>query len=295
MAAKSEVAQGIKDTADTVGEKKDDAKEAADEVVSNPWVDGIARFGYIIRGVLYAVVGLLSIQLVLGAGGGTTDKNGAIDAIAGQPFGQGLLILVALGLVGYSLWGFIRAILDPLGHGDGPGGIPKRIGYVVSGLSYGALLIPTIQHIAGAVRGESDTTKDVTAWLLAQPFGPWLVILVGLIGIGGGLGQFYEAFKAGFKKDFKQREMTKTEIDWAERAGRFGHAARGVVFVLIGFFLVQAGLNTNANEARNLDGVLYAILQQRYGPWLLGIVALGLISFGIFSVLCARWIRVTRA
>lgn len=295
MADISGTIDDVKDSADAVGEKKDEAKEVAEEAASNRWVVWIMRFGYIIRGILYIVVGLLSVQLALGLGGRTADKDTAISAIARQPFGQALLVLVAVGLVGYSLWGFTRAILDPLGKGTSPGGIARRIGYVVSGLSYGALLIPTIQHLAGAVRGESNGTKDVTAWLLAQPFGPWLVIMAGLIAIGGGMGQMYEAFKAGFKKDFKTREMTQEEMDWAVRAGRLGHAARGVVFGLTGFFLVQAGLHTNASEAKDLDGVLASILDQRYGPWLLGVVALGLISFGIFSMLAARWMQVTRA
>lgn len=295
MANISGTIEDVKDSAEAIGEKKDEAKEVAEDAASSPWIAGMTRFGYVIRGVLYIVVGLLSVQLALGLGGRTADKDTAIGAIAGQPFGQALLVLVAIGLVGYSLWGFIRAILDPLGKGTSPGGIARRIGYVVSGLSYGALLIPTIQHLAGAVRGESNGTQDITAWLLAQPFGPWLVVIVGLIGIGGGMGQMYEAFKAGFKKDLKTEEMTQDEIDWAVRAGRLGHAARGIVFGLIGFFLVLAGLRTDPNEAKDLDGVLYAILQHRLGPWLLGVVALGLVSFGIFSVLAARWMRVTKA
>src|SRR5207247_1947820 len=117
---------------------KEEAKYKAQEAVHNPWVDRLARLGYIVRGVLYAVIGILAVQVAIGAGGATTDKTGAIATIGAQPIGKVLLIAVLIGLVGYSLWGFIRAIFDPLKRGKDAKGIAQRIGYVVSGLSYGA-------------------------------------------------------------------------------------------------------------------------------------------------------------
>src|SRR5206468_4510614 len=96
------------------------------------------------------------------------------------------------------------------------------------------------------------------------------------------------------KKDFNVGEMSDGEVKMAVRAGRFGHAARGVVFSLLGLFLVQAALHVDPKQAKGLDGALLALAQQPYGPWLLGIVALGLASFGVYSLLSARWIRVSR-
>jgi hypothetical protein len=133
----------------------------------------------------------------------------------------------------------------------------------------------------------------LSAKLLAAPGGPLLVGLVGLIAVGGGLGQMYQAYSASFAKDFKTQEMSAGEKTWATRIGRVGLAARGVVFTLMGFFLVQAARTADPSQAKGLDGALQTLAAQPHGPWLLGLVALGLIAFGVYSVLCARWIRIT--
>jgi uncharacterized protein DUF1206 len=273
---------------------KNEAEAKGRQAAANPWVERLARFGYAVRGILYAVVGVLAVQVALGAGGATTDKHGAIATIGSQPFGKFLLVLIAIGLTGYSLWGFIRAILDPLGRGTDPKGIAQRIGYLISGLSYGTLVIPTVRFIMGSGGGgTSNASADMTATLLSQPFGQWLAGLVGLIGMAGGLGQIYQAYSTDFKKDFKSSEMSANEMKLATWVGRIGLAARGVVFVMLGFFVLQAALHVDPKQAKGLDGALATLAAQPFGPWLLGAVALGLVAFGAYSLLCARWIRVT--
>jgi hypothetical protein len=274
---------------------KDKVEQGADEVAHSTWVEWLARIGYVARGVLYIVVGILAVQVALGVGGETTDKKGAIAVIGSQPFGKVLLILVAIGLAGYALWGLVRALLDPLKRGTDPKGIAQRIGYVVSALAYASLLFPTIAFIrGGGSGGSSQASQDMTASLLSAPLGQWLVGIVGVIGMIGGLGQMYLAVSADFKKDLKTDEMSSTEVDIATKVGRFGSAARGVIFVLLGFFMVQAALQYNPQEAQGLDGALQTLAHQPYGPFLLGIVALGLVSFGIYSILCAWWIKINR-
>ncbi len=277
-----------------VEKAKDQAGQAAQKTVDNPWLERLARVGYVVRGLLYGVVGLLAVTLALGRGGATTDKNGALTTIAGQPFGKFLLVLIVVGLVGYSIWGFVRALLDPLGRGNDPKGIAQRIGYAISGFSYGALIVPTVQLItgSGAKTSGGSGPQDFTAGLMAQPFGVWLVGLVGLIGIAGGIGQMAQGVTTDFKKDFKTGEMNPTELTAFTWIGRFGLVARGIIFAMLGFFLIQAALNTDPKQAKGIDGALQTLLQQPFGPWLLGIVALGLVSFGLFSLLSARWIKV---
>ncbi len=285
-------------TGTTIGNAKNNAARTAHKAgaAASPWVEGLARLGYAARGLLYITVGVLAVRVALGDGGQTTDKNGAITAIGSQPFGKFLLALIVIGLIGYSLWGFVRAILDPLNRGTDPKGIAQRIGYAVSGLSYGALVIPTVRFIMGtsSTGGSSGASQDLTAKLLSQPFGPWLVGLLGLIGMGGGLGQLFQAFTADFKKDLKFRDMSSDEQKWAIRVGRFGMAARGIVFAMMGFFILQAALHKDPGNVKGLDGALQTLVHQPYGPWLLGIVALGLVSFGVYSLLCAKWIRLSR-
>ena len=106
------------------------------------WIEGLERWGYVARGVLYVIMGGLALQLAMGAGGQAADPVGALRYIAGQPYGKVLLVAMVVGLAGYSLWGFVRALFDPLGKGSDVKGLLQRAGYLVSGLSYGALIIP---------------------------------------------------------------------------------------------------------------------------------------------------------
>ncbi|MBW4575152.1 MAG: DUF1206 domain-containing protein [Aphanothece sp. CMT-3BRIN-NPC111] len=258
------------------------------------WVERLARFGYAAKGIVYAIVGVLATQVAFGRGGKTTDTKGALQTIVTQPFGKFLLALVAIGLLGYVLWLFVQAIKDPEKKGTDAKGILQRVGYGATGLIYAGLAFSAVKIILGSGGGgSSNSTQDWTARLLAQPFGQWLVGAVGAATIGMGFYQFYEAYSAKFRKNLKLNQMSNTEKTWATRLGRFGLGARGVVFVVIGFLLIQAGRHSNAKEAQGLDGALDKLLQQPYGAWLLGVVALGLVAYGIYQGVLARYRRIT--
>ena len=258
------------------------------------WIEKLARFGYVAKGIVYAIVGLLAVQVALGNGGKTTDTKGALATIAAQPFGKFILALVAFGLIGYVVWRFVQAIQDPDHRGHDADDIVRRIGYGISGLIYASLAFTAIQLILNANQSASggSTKQTWTARLLAQPFGQWLVGVIGAIIIGYGFYQFYKAYKAKFRQKMKLHEMSSTEETWATRAGRLGLAARGVVFVIIGFFVIQAARQYDTSEVKGLDGALSTLAQQPYGPWLLGIVAIGLIAYGIYMFAQAEYRRI---
>lgn len=258
------------------------------------WVERLARLGYLAKGIVYAIVGILAVQAALGTGGQTTDTKGALGAIAAQPFGKFLLVLLVIGLIGYVVWRFIQAIKDPEHKRNDPQSLARRIGSAISGLIYAGLALSAIRLIMGSGGGSSGASsqQDWTARLLSQPFGQWLVGLIGAFIVGFGFYQLYIAYKAKFRKEMKLREMSPTEETWATRLGRFGEAARGIVFIIIGFFLLQAARQSDASQVRGLDGALQALAQQPYGPWLLGIVALGLVAYGIHMGVQARYRRI---
>ena len=275
-----------------------DAREKAEDSSDGGWIEWLSRFGYAVRGVLYIVIGILAVQVVLGQGGSTSGKDGAIAAIGNQTFGEMLLVLTIIGLAGYSLWGFVRAILDPFQRGTGPKGLAQRGGYIASALVYGGLIFPTVRFLLhpGDEQQQGDTsTADFSAWLLShQPVGQWLLILIGVVAFGGGLGQVWLAFSGDFQKDLKFGEMSSDTKDLARRMGRAGHAARGVVFAMIGFFIAKAAWDADPGQAKGLDGTLQTLAQQPYGPVLLGAVAIGLMAFGVYSIMCARWIKISK-
>ncbi|MEZ4615988.1 MAG: DUF1206 domain-containing protein [Caldilineaceae bacterium] len=267
-------------------------RESAVEAI--PWVVWLARFGYAAKGLVYITIGALAIQAAIGSGGKTTGPSGALGSLANQPFGQVLLGLVALGLFGYALWRLVQAWVDPENEGSDAKGIVKRIGYAISGIIYGAFSVEAIRLASGSGSGGSDSgqAQDWTARLMAQPYGIWLVGIVGVIVIGVGLYQFYRAYSAKFRTKLKLHEMNHKEELWATRVGRLGFAARGVVYGVIGTFLIVAAVRANPSEAVGIGEALQKLSQQPYGPWLLGIVALGLLAYGFFAVVLARYRRI---
>ncbi|HRW05740.1 MAG TPA: DUF1206 domain-containing protein [Caldilineaceae bacterium] len=259
-----------------------------------PWVVWLARFGYAAKGLVYITIGALAVQVAIGSGGRTTGPAGALASLSHQPFGQILLILVAVGLFGYALWRFVQSWVDPEHEGSNAKGIVKRIGYAVSGIIYAAFGIEAVRLVLGSGGGsnESQQASDWTARLMSQPFGIWLVGIVGAIVIGTGLYQFYRAYSAKFREVLKLHEMNANEERWATRAGRLGFAARGVVYSIIGIFLVIAAMHANPDEAVGIGEALQKLAQQPYGPWLLGLVAIGLVAYGFFAIVLARYRRI---
>jgi Domain of Unknown Function (DUF1206) len=265
---------------------------AVKHAAANPQLELLERLGYVVRGALYAVMGFLALRIALAqTGGQATDLSGSLVFLTGNPFGKLVLIVTIVGLTAYSLWGFTRAIYDPLHRGRDASGYAARLGFVTSALSYAAIVFFALQLLAGSGGAPGDSTQKTIASVLTHPAGGWLTILIGVVALGIALGQFFEAFRATFKGDLKGAEMTQSERKYAIGFGRFGMFARGVTFLVIGWFLVQAGIHNDAGQAQGFGGAFLFLLAQPFGRLLLGVVALGFVALGLHSFACARWIR----
>jgi hypothetical protein len=245
----------------------------------------LAGAGLIARGAVYCLMGALALGLALGIGGKTTSQTGALKTIGEQPLGKVILILVAAGLASYSLWRLIRAVL---GHGKDRDDSPmERLAGLVSGIAYGALAVTAVTIIAGSSssQGASQTTGGVLAWT----GGTLIVAAVGLIIMGVGAEQIYRGLTAKFLEDVKRREADDHAEHLLKVTGVFGFAARGVVFGLVGFFLLKAAIDFNPQAAVTVDGALSKVANASYGPVLLAAVAAGLVAFGVFSITQARY------
>jgi hypothetical protein len=265
---------------------------AVRRAAANPVVALLERLGYAVRGALYAVMGLLALGIAVGVGGGqTTDLSGSLVFLVSNPLGKLVLIVAVIGLTAYSLWGFTRAIYDPLHRGSDASGYMARLGFVSSAISYAAIVIFAIQLLVGSAASAGDSTQKSIASVLTHPAGGGLTILIGLVAIGVALGQFLEAYRATFKEDLKGAEMSASTRDTVIKLGRFGMFARGVIFLVIGWFVVQAGIHHDPAQAQGFGGAFLFLLNQPFGRVLLGIVALGFVALGLHSFACARWIR----
>jgi Domain of Unknown Function (DUF1206) len=255
----------------------------------------LARLGYAARGAVSLLVGGLAVLAASGRGGGATGSKGALQELLLQPLGDALLAAVALGLFGFALWRALQSLLDADGLGRDPKAVVVRAGQAVSAIAHAGLGVFALSLLVGWGYGggaggdEERSARDGTRWLLAQPFGEWLVGAAGLAVIGAGLGMAGKAWTASFMRHLA---CGPGQARWVVPLGRAGYAARGVVFVLIGAFLVVAAVQSDPSEARGLGGALLALQERPFGRALFGLVALGLAAFGAFGFLEARYRRI---
>lgn len=259
---------------------------------ANPGLELLQRLGYVVRGALYFAMGVLALRLAFAKpDGAAVDLSGSLVFLIGNPFGKLVLLVMIIGLAAYSLWGLIRAVFDPLHRGSDPSGYLDRLGFVSSAVSYAALAAFALKILIGADAASADSTKTTITSLLNHPAGGWLTLLIGLVVMGMGAGQLIEAYRANFKRDLKGAEMSEAARNIVIALGRFGMFARGVIFLILGWFILQAGLHHNAAEVQGFGGAFTFLLAQPFGQVLLGVVALGIAALGLHSLACARWVR----
>jgi Domain of Unknown Function (DUF1206) len=236
------------------------------------------------------IIGVLAIKLALGDGGKATNQQGAMHTIVQQPLGKVLLVLAAIGLAGYALWRLVRAAL---GHGPEDSDDAKdRVAALGSGLGYAALCASAVKILVGSGGGNNGHPDKATAGVLGWPGGPVLVVIAGLVVIGVGLYQGKRGVGRDFLDDSKTWRMSEGFKKAFTALGVFGHLARMVVFALVGWFLIKAAIDYKPHQAVGLDGALSKLAHASFGPLALGVVAAGLIGFGLFSIVDSRYRKV---
>jgi hypothetical protein len=274
------VEAGVRDGAEMV------AQQAA------PWIEGLARVGYAAKGVLYATVGFLAAEAAMGWGGRTTDSRGALKSVLGAPYGRALLGVVALGLAGYALWRLVQAVTDPEHKGTGAKGISLRVSYAFRGLVHGALALSAARLALGqgSDAGRRDGSEVWTGRLLEAPGGTWLVWLAAAAVIGFALYQLYRGWHAKLGRQLAIGQLPPGTAHWVVHVSRFGIAARGVVFGLIGVLLARAAASGNAAQAGGIRDSLREL--GRMGRWPLVVAGVGLIAYGVYEMVNARYRRI---
>lgn len=253
--------------------------------------ESLARAGYGARGLVYCLVGGLALLAALGSGGQTGGSRSALATLLDQPFGRAILAVVALGLAGFAAWRVVEGLTDADHRGRSGKALAIRAAHVLSGVVYGGLALTAAGMALGRGRGQGEdgAARDWTAWLLGQPFGQWLVALIGLAIVGAGLGFALKAWRGQVTDRLALDAGTRR---WAVPLGRLGFAARGLVFVLIGGFLVLAAYHDASSQVRGLGGALQSLRAQPYGWALLGLTAAGLLAFGAFGFVQALYRRI---
>jgi hypothetical protein len=256
----------------------------------------IAISGLVAKGTVYCLLGALTFMAAFRIGGHSakeTSKEGVFEFVHRQTGGQVMLGVIALGLFCYVLWRFIQAFADTADKGNDAKGIAVRARYVLSGLIYGSLAVHVVQRIVSGAKGSGSQKEDITAQALQMPAGEWLVGLGALILVGVGCYQLYYGYSGKYKK-YVEKAAGHNRQGLLLGAGKVGYVARGLVWLLLAWLFFKAALHANSNEAGDTSKAFAFLHDAEYGKFLLAAIGFGLVCYGVFNFIRARFERFGR-
>jgi hypothetical protein len=283
-------------TRSTAQSMKNDGERAAKKAVYSPVMEALTRLGYAVRGVMYVTIGAIAFQAATGKAASPADQIGAISALGQLPSGRIFLWVILVGLIAYSLWGLVRAILDPFHKGSDTSGLLSRGGYLLSAATYAFFALTTYGLLRGTSSGGNGSAQSIqfVSRVMQVPAGRLVVAIVGLAVLLGGLYQIYAGITMNFEPRLKPYALSGNQLKTAKQMGKIGTAVRGLVIGIMGAFLILAATSADPSKARGFSGALDFLGHQPFGLWILAIVAAGLIFLGIYSLMSAAWFRFRR-
>jgi hypothetical protein len=261
----------------------------AHRAAESPWVERLARFGLVAQGISFGLVAVLAIEVALGKGGRATDRQGALRTIAHGSVGRAIVVVLAVGFGAYALWRLAQVFV---GHDIEERGEKKKWGKRLASFGKAAIYallcwaaISVLTGGGGNSTGEQEATKGILGW----PAGRWIVAGIGFAVAAAAIWNFYRGVSGRYRKQLKTGEMSARELRWISRIAVTGLLARAVVFGLVSWFFFKAAADYDPKQARGLDGALRKLAHEPYGELLLGIVAAGLLAYGLFCLIQARY------
>jgi hypothetical protein len=260
---------------------------------AEPWIERLARVGYAGKGCVYVAMGFLTTLAGLHRGGGAADRRDALRFIAGMPLGRALLVVIAAGVVGYAVWRVLSGVTDSDRVGSDPKGLILRAGSILRGLFYGSfafVVVRLLMHQGSGGTSSDRTSRRWTARAFDHPFGRWIVAAAGLILIGYGIYQLTRAANGKISRylDLSRASHERLLIGLS----CFGIAARAIVFGAIGVSLIRAAWKHSAAAAHGTSGAMRDLSALPLGHWILTVIGLGLIAYGIYAFINARYRRI---
>jgi Domain of Unknown Function (DUF1206) len=265
------------------------ASGAAWRASDSPPARALARAGLAARGILYILLGWVAILVALGQTSRQADQQGALQLLAGKPYGLVSLWLLGIGFAGYALWRLSEAAFGVTGEGNGAG---PRLKSLVRALIYAGFAYLTFKVISGAPGNQTKKQQDLSATVMHHAGGRWLVGIVGLIIVIAGLTLVFEGISAKSMKYLQLSQMSPRTRRLVKWLGATGTLARGGVFALAGVLVIEAAVSYQPSKAGGIDKALLTLRGEPFGEFLLILAALGLIIFGVYGLCEARWRKV---
>ena len=276
----------------TAGNSTLGVRRSAGRASRSPLMGWLARAGFTARGVMYVLIGIIALQIAFGQHGHQADRSGAVRLVARNPFGHVALWLLVIGFAGMALWRLSEAVYGAAGP-DGHKA-STRLASLARAAFYGFVTYGILQYALGigAPQSSNRQSRDLTAHAMKLPGGRIIVGLIGLAFVVAAARLAYHAYKKKFLRKLDLSSMNSTAYRAVVRLGQIGGIARGAVFATVGIFIIVAAIDFRPHKAKGLDSALRALAHTPLGPWLLALVAAGLVTFGVYSFCEARWRRV---
>ncbi len=257
-------------------------------VAGSDAIDLLARLGFVARGIIYIVIGVIAVMVAFSAAQHAPDQGGALEAIASKPFGYVLLWIITIGFAGLALWRLVQAAVARLNPTEA-----HRLKAAGCAVGYAIAFVTTYWFVRdGRIPVSSDTTsRDLTATIMSYDGGQLIVVIAGLVIAAAGIYLVVQAFRLDFTRYLRMGWMSRRTQNTVVQLGRAGYAARGVIVFLVGVAVFDAAVTYDPARAKGLDGALRTVAGEPFGPILLILVALGLIAFGLLSFFEAKWRR----
>ena len=251
-----------------------------------PWVTNVAKAGLISKGIVYVILGALAFMAAFEIGGQTNSesgKTGALQFLRDFPGGKVLLVLLAAGLLCYSAWRFIQALSS-----GSEAKWPKRARYFFSGLVYLSLAGTAFQ----VIRDHNKKGDDNQYWvseMLSHSFGQLLLGIGALVLAGVGIYQLYYGLSEKYRKHVRGLSLQGHSSSLLLRAGKIGYISRGIVWLVIAYLFIRAAVHNKSAEAGDTGKAFEFIESSAFGSYLLGALGIGLIAYGVFNLIRARY------
>jgi hypothetical protein len=267
-----------------------DATDEIHQAVRSPAFRLLGRLGLAARATIYVLIGWIGLLIAAGKPAKEADQRGAMQEVIRHTGGAVLLWLIAFGLIGYALWRFSEAAFGVIG--EDPNKTGPRVQSFARGCVYAFFAATALNLLLSSGGGsQANDQQQLTAKVLAQSWGRWLVGAVGLVVVAVGLTLVVEGIRRRFEKYLATEQIPARMRPVVRWLGIIGTVARGLVFALVGIFLVRSAVDYDPHKARGLDGALRSLAHTSAGPWVLVAASIGLIIFGVYGFAESRWRR----
>jgi hypothetical protein len=263
----------------------DQAEQLGRRADSSEWMDRAVRIGMIAYGIVHLTIAWLGIQLAFGDHSGSASRNGALKQLAKQPFGEVVVWVVAIGMFLLVVWKLVEAFID-FSLEEGAKKAFKPGSDIFKAIVYGTLGVSALRVATGSK--SMSNTSDYTATLMDQPFGRWLVGLVGLAIIGYGLYLCYRGWSEKFLEHLDLQGRSGDAGRAYKLFGKVGYIAKGLAIGVVGILFMYAAIDHSAKKSGGLDQALRKVLEQPFGPALLFAISIGIACYGLFCFARAR-------